>query len=144
MAEGTEGMFCLLDADKFKSINDTFGHDAGDKVIKAIADCLKKAFRNSDVIMRLGGDEFAVYALGITDEERGNIVINRLFGLIDKIEIPEIGDRKITISLGAALFNSEENLSFTELYKRADSVAYESKKTVGNRATFYKNADNIQ
>ena len=144
MAEGTEGMFCLLDADKFKSINDTFGHDAGDKVIKAIADCLKKAFRNSDVIMRLGGDEFAVYALGITDEERGNIVINRLFGLIDKIEIPEIGDRKITISLGAALFNPEENLSFTELYKRADSVAYESKKTVGNRATFYKNADNIQ
>ena len=44
ISEGTEGMFCLLDADKFKSINDNFGHDVGDKVIIAIADCLKKAF----------------------------------------------------------------------------------------------------
>ena len=141
IAEGTEGMFCLLDADKFKSINDTYGHDVGDKVIKAIADCLKKAFRNSDVIMRLGGDEFAAYAIGITDEEHGNIVINRLFNLINKIDIPELGDRKITISLGAALFNVSDNLSFEELYKRADSVTYVSKKTVGNCATFYKNVE---
>ena len=138
IAEGTEGMFCLLDADKFKSINDNYGHEVGDKVIKAIANCLKKAFRNSDVIMRLGGDEFAAYAIGITDIEHGNIVINRLFGLIDKIDIPELGDRKITISLGAALFKVADDLDFTELYKRADSVTYESKKTAGNCATFYK------
>ena len=138
MAESTEGMFCLLDVDKFKSINDNFGHDVGDKVIIAISDCLKKAFRNSDVVMRLGGDEFAVYALGITDKERGNIVINRLFNLIDEIDIPELGERKITISLGAALFSAEDEINFAELYKRADTVAYESKKTVGNCATFYK------
>ena len=87
-------MFCLLDADKFKSINDTYGHDAGDKVIKAIADCLKRAFRNDDVIMRPGGDEFAAYAIGITDEEHGRIVANRFFDLIDRIEIEELGDRR--------------------------------------------------
>jgi len=143
MEHGTEGMFCLLDADKFKSINDNFGHEVGDKVIKAIANCLKKSFRNSDVVMRLGGDEFAAYAIGVTDLEHANIVINRIFGLIDKIDIPELGDRKISISLGAAFFSVEENLNFTELYKCADSVAYESKKTFGNCATFYKNQDNI-
>lgn len=140
MQEGTEGMFCLLDADKFKSINDTYGHEVGDKVIKSIADCLKKAFRNSDIVMRLGGDEFAAYAIGVTDIEHGQTVVNRLFSLIDKIDIPELGDRKITISLGAAFFDVSENLDFTELYKRADSVAYESKKFTGNKATFYKNS----
>ena len=74
IAEGTEGMFCLLDADKFKSI---------------------------------------------------------------------LGDRKISISLGAAIFSASEDVTFTELYKRADAVAYESKKTVGNCATFYKSSDNL-
>lgn len=139
MAVGVEGMFCLMDADKFKSINDNYGHDVGDKVIKAIADCLQKAFRNTDITMRLGGDEFAAYATGVTDEEYGEIIIMRLFNLIDKIDIPELGERKITISLGAAFFKLEEDLTFAELYKRADSVAYESKKTEGNFATFYKN-----
>ena len=132
-------MFCLLDADKFKSINDNFGHEVGDKVIKAIAQCLKKSFRNSDIVMRLGGDEFAAYALGVTNEEQVKIIVNRLFSEIDKIDIPEIGDRKITISLGSALFSIKDACSFTEIYKRADSAAYISKKTQGNCHTAYKN-----
>ena len=138
MAEGQEGMFCLLDADKFKSINDTYGHGVGDKVIKEIANCIKKAFRNSDVTFRLGGDEFAAYAIGVTDEEHGQIVVNRLFNLVDKIDIPELGDRKITISLGAAIFSVKNDCKFDELYKRADSAAYASKKVQGNCATFDK------
>jgi len=136
MAQGTEGMFCLLDADKFKSINDNFGHEVGDKVIKAIANCLKNAFRNSDITLRLGGDEFAAYAVGVTNEVQGRIAINRLFAMIEEINIPELGDRKITISLGAAFFKSNSGETFTELYKRADSAAYISKKTVGNCFTF--------
>ena len=137
IAKGKAGMFCMMDADKFKSINDNYGHDVGDKVIIAIADCLKKTFRSSDIVMRLGGDEFAAYAVGITDEEHGRIVINRLFSFIDKIEIPELGDRKINISLGAAFFKTDDTMSFGELYKHADSVTYESKKVEGNCATFF-------
>ena len=131
-----EGMFCLLDADKFKSINDNFGHDVGDMVIKAIADCLKNSLRNSDVMMRLGGDEFAFYALGVTDEERGRDLIKRLFDEIDRINIPELKGRKINISVGAAIFNEHNQCTFEELYKRADVGVYKSKKTVGNSATF--------
>jgi len=136
ISQGTEGMFCLLDADKFKSINDNFGHAVGDKVIKAIANCLKNAFKNTDVTLRLGGDEFAAYAVGVTTELQGRIVINRLFSMIEAITIPELAGREITISLGAAFFHAQSGESFSELYKRADSAAYISKKTVGNCFTF--------
>ncbi len=138
MNEGIEGMFCLLDADKFKSINDNYGHEVGDKVIKAIAQCLKKSFRNSDIVMRLGGDEFAAYALGVTNAEQAKIIVDRFFGEIDKIDIPELGDRKITVSLGTALFSIQDYCSFTEIYKRADSATYISKKTQGNCHTAYE------
>ncbi len=137
MAQGQNGMFCLMDADKFKSINDNYGHGVGDKVIIAIANCLKTTFRAYDITMRLGGDEFAVYAVGIVDDEIGKNVINRLFRKIDDILIPELGDRKITISLGSALFNTEENPTFEEIYKRADLGTYASKKVQGNCHTCY-------
>ena len=55
------GLLCLLDCDKFKSINDTYGHAVGDKVLIAIADTLRKSCRDDDVVLRLGGDEFAVF-----------------------------------------------------------------------------------
>ena len=138
MMNGQEGMFCLLDADKFKSINDNYGHDVGDKVIKAIAHCMNKSFRNSDVILRLGGDEFAAYALDVTDEERAKIIIERLFSEIDKIDIPELGDRKINISLGAAFFEFSEGSTFDDIYKRADVAVYQSKKISGNSYTIHK------
>ncbi|MBR5913233.1 MAG: GGDEF domain-containing protein [Selenomonadaceae bacterium] len=138
MTKGKEGMFCLLDADKFKSVNDNFGHDVGDKVIKAIADCLKITFRTTDIVMRLGGDEFAAYALNVTDAERAKIIIDRLFNEIDKINIPELGDRKINISLGAAFFIFTEGCTFTDIYKRADLAVYQSKKISGNSFTIHK------
>lgn len=138
MTKGKEGMFCLLDADKFKSINDNYGHDVGDKVIKAIADCLKMTFRTTDVVMRLGGDEFAAYALNVTDGERAKIIIDRLFNEIDRINIPELGDRKINVSLGAAFFIFNEGCTFTDIYKRADLAVYQSKKISGNSFTIHK------
>lgn len=64
------GLLCLLDCDKFKSINDTYGHVVGDKVIIAIADTLRKSCRDDDVVLRLGGDEFAVFIPGMLDKER--------------------------------------------------------------------------
>ena len=132
------GMFCMMDADKFKSINDNFGHDVGDKVIRAIADCLKKTFRAGDVVLRIGGDEFAAYAVGITNKTEGEILIEKFFDEINKIDIPELGNRKISISLGSAFYKVEENISAAQLYKRADLAAYESKKVRGNFNTFYR------
>ena len=136
MAEGNKGMFLLMDADHFKSVNDNYGHGVGDKVIIAIADCMKSTFRDSDVVFRLGGDEFAAFVSGVDTEEVGENVINRFFKNIDGINIPELGDRKIQMSVGATFYPADRNDSFEEMYKRADAGTYESKKTEGNCFTF--------
>ena len=137
MSDGEKGMFCLLDADKFKSINDNYGHSVGDKVIIAIADCLKKTFRDYDVIFRLGGDEFAVYACDVTDETIGRNILERLFHNLENIDIPELGDRKICVSVGCTFYPADRNDSFESLYERSDSGLYDSKKIEGNHVTFH-------
>ncbi|MBO4369017.1 MAG: GGDEF domain-containing protein, partial [Desulfovibrio sp.] len=104
MAERRSGMFCLMDADKFKSINDQYGHAVGDKVIIAIAEAMKKTFRDSDIIFRLGGDEFSSFSEGVTDKEIGGRILQRLFTNINKIEIPELLDRKISLSVGVTFY----------------------------------------
>ena len=138
LAANTPGLFCLLDADKFKSVNDTFGHGVGDQVLIAIANCLKEVFRDSDIVMRLGGDEFAVFAKGVTEKETAISRIHHLFEEIERIDIPELGDYKITLSLGAAFHMPGDGLSFDTLYRNADSCTYESKKQEGNTYTFFE------
>ncbi len=138
LSEKQEGLFILMDADKFKSINDTYGHDVGDMVIIAIAQALKKCFRETDVLMRLGGDEFAVYAKGVCDEETASGVINRFFTVIDAIDISELKGRKIEVSLGAAFWRTDKNMAFQDLYKCSDLCLYTSKGTAGNSIVFHR------
>lgn len=133
-----QGMFCLLDVDKFKSVNDSYGHGVGDKVLIAIADCMKESFRESDVILRLGGDEFAFFADGITDEAMAAPLVEAFFDKIDHIDIPELQDGKITVSLGAAFKVDKDGLDFEGLYHNADSCTYKSKKRKGNACTYFK------
>ena len=97
---GIGGMFVLFDADKFKSINDTYGHEAGDPVLIAIAECMSRSFRDRDIIMRLGGDEFAVYVPYVYTRADGEPIIERFISAIQKINLPEIEGRPINISLG--------------------------------------------
>ncbi|MGN0385091.1 MAG: diguanylate cyclase domain-containing protein [Lachnospiraceae bacterium] len=135
---GREGTFFLLDVDKFKSINDIYGHNIGDKVLIAVADSLKNSFQNSDVVMRLGGDEFAVFACDILEEGIAVSRIENFFRSIEEIDIPELGEHKIYISLGAAFKRRDDGEDFDSLYRDADSCTYESKKTQGNTYTFHK------
>lgn len=137
LSEGQKGMYCLLDIDKFKSINDKFGHAIGDAALIETANCLKRCFRSTDVTMRLGGDEFAAFLIGIESEEQGAENINRFFKEIEKISIPEMGDHKITVSLGAVFCNSEEE-KYEKLYAKADSAMYVCKNKAGNYFGFYK------
>lgn len=132
-----KGMLCLLDADKFKSINDSYGHIAGDKVIVAIADCMKKAFRDKDVIMRLGGDEFAMYAVGVTEKETASLCIQRFFDEVNKIKIQEIQGMEVQVSLGAVFCEDLKNNTFDDYYHMADQAMYKSKEYPGNHFEFY-------
>ena len=124
LEKDVSGMFCLIDANRFKHINDTFGHQVGDKALIAIAEALSNSFRDDDVVMRLGGDEFAVFAMSVNDKKIGEECIGRFFDRIDAIDIPEMNGSKIAVSLGAVFSQDLDDKSFSSLYNKADSVMY--------------------
>ena len=138
MNQGVGGMFIVLDADRFKLVNDSFGHEVGDKVLIAIAAAMIKSFRVDDIVMRLGGDEFAAYAPGVYDEATGRAIIRRLFDNLTAVSVPELGEHRVNVSIGAAFFADDDKLTFSELYKLADSGTYESKKIMGNAVSFVR------
>ena len=135
LKDGTMGMFCLFDVNKFKYVNDTFGHAVGDQVLIGIAETMKKTFRTSDVLIRLGGDEFVVYAANVSTEDIGKLVIDRFLGNLEKFELDELNGHKITVSLGAVMVGDHE--PFADLYSKADSLMYTCKKQGGNAYEFY-------
>ena len=129
---GHEGAFCLLDADRFKRINDTYGHGVGDKVLIAIAEALKASFREEDVILRLGGDEFAIFIDGITDEDTVKQFMEKLLEKVQEIHISDMGEERIAISAGVAVKRNGDGVDFEALYRNADSCTYQSKCIQGN------------
>lgn len=134
---GVGGMLLLIDCDKFKSINDTYGHIVGDAVIIAIAETLQKLCGPRDIVMRLGGDEFAMFIPKLVDKEEAEAFFKQLFTEISQIYIAEMGDRKIYVSLGAAICEENQGATFDELYRKMDSAMYESKKVEGYCARIY-------
>jgi diguanylate cyclase (GGDEF)-like protein len=132
------GMFILFDADHFKYVNDNFGHDVGDEVLIGIAEAMKHSFREKDILMRLGGDEFAAYTPGILNEESARHVLDRFINAVENMDIKKLNGHKISISIGAAFYFATDSFSFDELYSRADTCAYVSKKIEGSEVTFYK------
>lgn len=136
LKNGKGGLFILLDIDHFKSINDTLGHGVGDQVIIQVANCLKTAFREHDIVFRLGGDEFSAYAAEVDDKKTANSIINRFIDNLKTIEISELGDSKITASIGAIILEQGEPADFADNYKLIDKGVYESKKVKGSHVTF--------
>lgn len=135
---GCGGMLCIIDIDKFKSINDTYGHNVGDQVIIEVAGCLKKVFRNDDVVFRLGGDEFAALAPNVKSKTVAKTIITRFFKNLEKMDIPELDKRKVTASVGIVMLDEAESRDFNVLYEMADSCLYKSKESKGCAATFYR------
>jgi len=136
LKSGSSGLFLEVDIDCFKSINDTYGHQTGDRVIQAVADSLRATFRSSDVMIRLGGDEFGVYAAGIGDRDMVRAITNRLFERIGNLQVEDIPEGKISVSAGAVIHTEGKAASFEDLYACADRAMYSSKKTPGNNLTF--------
>ncbi|EAS64551.1 GGDEF domain-containing protein [Photobacterium angustum] len=125
----------LLDIDHFKSINDAYGHDAGDGAIKAFASCLKENIRDTDVAFRWGGDEFLVLIRGqVNDNIDAYCVFDRLRTTVEAMDID--GVPKFTVSIGYCSYDS--NVDIKTLIKQADLALYDSKKTGRNRVAEYK------
>lgn len=117
----------FADIDHFKTVNDTFGHQAGDHALKSIAICLKTALRESDCIARYGGEEFAII-LPETNMEGAFMVAERLREKIRSLKIVYQGkDISLTMSFGVACQTSNQILSSDSFIKMADDALYKSK-----------------
>lgn len=125
--------FAIMDIDHFKIINDTYGHDIGDQVLKMLAKVFKASVRGTDFVGRWGGEEF-VAVFSHVDKEILEKVLNRIRMLVEKSSL-RLPDQQIqvTISIGATLVRTEDDLE--AMYKRADQRLYTSKTGGRNRVT---------
>ena len=125
----------MLDLDRFKQLNDSAGHDAGDAALRKLADCFKQELRGVDSAARFGGDEFAVI-LPQAYSEGATVVAERLRARIERIHIPGFGN--LSASIGIATFPSHGS-SRAELVVAADAALYGAKRAGRNRVCVAKN-----
>jgi diguanylate cyclase (GGDEF)-like protein/PAS domain S-box-containing protein len=121
----------LADIDLFKAVNDTFGHQAGDAVLKSLAGVMRKSLRRSDYIARWGGEEFTLL-LPETALDVSEMLLNRLRRRVSEEVIPEIG-RAVTLSFGVTAYRKSD--SPADLVNRVDHALYQSKETGRNKVT---------
>ncbi|MBP5159775.1 MAG: diguanylate cyclase [Lachnospiraceae bacterium] len=130
------GMFLILDIDKFKNVNDTYGHLMGDKVLIRAVNEMRKAFRSDDIIGRIGGDEFVVFIGNIRSND---IMIKQAKKLHEVLRTPAVFE-EVTIpmsaSIGIALF-PEHGRSYEDLLACADRALYEVKGTTRDAFIVY-------
>ena len=115
----------IIDVDEFKKINDTYGHDVGDRVLKKVADILKQSFRSVDCVCRLGGDECVVVMTRASSTMR-QLVINKIAKANGILQHPMDGLPKVSLSVGVA-FSDRENPT-GDIFKDADTALYQMKK----------------
>lgn len=131
----------LLDVDLFKRINDQFGHDVGDKVLKTVAQTLLSAFRKEDDVCRIGGDEFAVIMRNL-DSGSYTSVLDKMQLIAERLAHPaQAGIPPVTLSVGVAF--TDQLQEGTELFKSADLALYHIKETGRNGCGFFTSSGNV-
>ena len=135
----TDLSILICDIDYFKGINDNYGHDTGDRVLRVISDLLKDSIRNIDIIGRYGGDEFMV-VLPETSMKGAKEIAERIRLSVEELKIKEEGENiiKVTLSLGVAEFNIDKE-DINALIKRADNALYIAKGKGRNRVYIISN-----
>jgi diguanylate cyclase (GGDEF)-like protein len=123
----------FLDLDHFKRFNDNFGHDAGDMVLRALADVFRNHFRGDDVICRYGGEEFAIILPESTAEDAGDRA-NDLRAAVKNLILRHQGEtlERVTLSIGVSAF-PEDGSTPEDLLKVADDYLYQAKSNGRDR-----------
>ncbi len=122
----------ILDLDHFKQVNDTHGHDVGDRVLREVANCLRDMTRFHDVVARLGGEEFAVVAPNMADEPLIKLA-ERIRKAVSQLTVVTSGNvrLKVTTSVGLAVWDGKETAD--DFFRRADKQLYQAKRQGRNR-----------
>ena len=115
----------LIDVDYFKSINDNYGHAVGDRVLKRVADMMRRSFRSVDILCRIGGDEFAVVMTRVNSSMR-QLVLNKINQINDVLQHPKDDLPPVSLSVGVA-FSDRENPK-GDIFKDADDALYRVKE----------------
>jgi len=132
----TSTALLFLDLDRFKQINDTLGHDAGDQMLQIAAERLRGAVRGSDIAARLGGDEFVVVCRGLLD---GASALGVAHQILKKFEEPvslKNVVREVGTSIGVAIAKPNDLKGPDELLREADAAMYRAKRSRGGHALF--------
>jgi len=128
----------FIDLDRFKQINDTYGHETGDEVLKKTANRLKSVLRESDIVSRLGGDEFIVILNEIKTQEDTEMVAKNI---LTKLQIPfkiDENNHFISCSIGISIYpNDTQKDDINTLIKNADIAMYKSKNSGKNNYHFF-------
>jgi len=126
----------VVDLDGFKTVNDTFGHAAGDQLLAAISDRLREALRGEDTIARLGGDEFAVVASGLTDETSAGAVARKVAAVVSATYAVAGREVRVGGSIGVAIA-PQDGADAATLLKNADLAMYRVKREGRGAIAFF-------
>ena len=126
--------FLLVDVDLFKQVNDTHGHETGDRILAEVATALLGHFRPQDYICRIGGDEFVVIANHI-DRNRAGSILQKIDQINQSLRETE---PEITVSISAGIAFGREGETPDEIFQKADKALYEVKRSIRGRAELYR------
>lgn len=131
--------FCIfmIDADHFKKVNDTYGHATGDLVLQALADCCRRALRESDIISRFGGEEFVILLPEAT-LENAHRVAERLRIKISKLVVKSEDNKDVRFTVSIGLVPSTLTDDISEMLKLADEALYAAKENGRNQVVIYE------
>ena len=132
----------FLDLDRFKEVNDTLGHEAGDRLLKLVADRLRRAIRESDTVARIGGDEFNLVLSDIGRAEDVSEIAKKIVDSVAKPVVIAGHDLHVTSSIGISVY-PDDGLKVDSLLRYADIAMYHAKESGRNTFRFYNSSINV-
>ena len=137
------GALMFIDLDRFKYVNDTLGHGAGDELIRHVATRFKTCLRASDVIARLGGDEFVIALIDITKADDAAIVAEKILAIFSSPFMIDGHEISISASIGISVYPTD-GMAVEDLVKYADIAMYRAKDQGRSSFLFYSNDMNVR